>query len=121
MKARAAVVGLVTALGGLASVSAPSLAAAGTTCLCRSDDGRTFKQKTFRHHRWACDVKLGYTTHDESEPTRPATQTCNDEEIIQYKVWACMEHRCTYQYAKRIETKNPGLEVIEPMQGPRKP
>jgi hypothetical protein len=36
-------------------------------------------------------------------------------------VWACMERGCTYQYAQRTEKKNRALEVIEPMEGKRKP
>jgi hypothetical protein len=112
--------GLVAAL---AASGSPASAAATTTCLCRSDDGAGFKEKTHRHHRWACDYKLGYVSKDGGDDNlaRPKTQTCNAEEIIQYKVWACIERGCAYQYSKRIESKNPALEVIEPMEGKRKP
>ena len=99
-------------------------AASSTTCLCRTDDGAAFKEKTHRHHRWACDFKLGYARRDDDDDAklaRPKSQTCNAEEVIQYKVWACMERGCTYQYSKRLEVKNPALEVIEPLEGKRKP
>jgi hypothetical protein len=118
----AAMMALLMTTGG----SAPARAASSTTCVCRSDDGKTFTEKTHRHHRWACDFKLGYAKKegDEDEEggfSRPDTETCNQEEVIQYKVWACMQRGCTYAYAKRIETKNSGLEVIEPMDGKRRP
>lgn len=99
-------------------------AASSTTCLCRTDDGAAFKEKTHRHHRWACDFKLGYARRDgddDAKLARPGSQTCNAEEVIQYKIWACIERRCTYQYSKRLEVKNPAFEVIEPMDGKRKP
>jgi hypothetical protein len=118
------ILGLVVA--GCSAWAGPAAAAAGTTCLCRSEDGKSFTEKTHRHHRFACDYKLGYVKKDEDDdgenkPSRPDTETCNQEEIIQYKVWACMQRGCTYAYSKRIETKNPALEIIEPMEGKRRP
>jgi hypothetical protein len=103
--------------------SDPAVASTSTTCLCRSADNTAFQEKTHRHHRWACDFKLGYARRndDDEKHARPKTQTCNPEEIIQYKVWSCVERGCTYQYSKRLEAKNPALEVIEPMEGKRKP
>jgi hypothetical protein len=85
--------------------------------------GAAFKEKTHRHHRWACDHKLGYARKDgdDSELARPATQTCNAEEVIQYKIWACIERGCTYQYSQRLETKNPAVEKIELLEGKRRP
>lgn len=117
------IAGLFVLVIGAGAASEQASAAATTTCLCRAEDGAAFKEKTHRHHRWACDFKLGYVRRDDedSTPARPKTQTCNPEEIIQYKVWACIERGCTYQYSKRLETKNPALEVIEPMEGKRKP
>jgi hypothetical protein len=108
----------------LAGVGDHAFAASSTTCLCRTDDGAAFHEQTHRHHRWACDFKLGYARRadgDDAKPARPTTQTCNAEEVIQYKVWACMERGCTYQYSKRLEVKNPALEVVEPLEGKRKP
>jgi hypothetical protein len=105
------------------SAGQSALAAASTTCLCRSADNTAFQEKTHRHHRWACDFKLGYARRDgdDSRHPRPKTQTCNTEEIIQYKVWSCLERGCTYPYSKRLETKNPALEAIEPLDGKRAP
>jgi hypothetical protein len=118
----AAAVGLmaVVVTGG------PATAASSTTCLCRTGDGAAFKENTHRHHRWACDYKLGYIKKDgdgdnENQPSRPSTQTCNSEEIIQYKIWACVQRGCTYQYTQRLETKNPKVEVIEQLEGERRP
>jgi hypothetical protein len=101
----------------------PAVASTSTTCLCRTADNAAFQEKTHRHHRWACDFKLGYARRDDddSRHTRPKTQTCNAEEIIQYKVWSCVERGCTYQYSKRLDAKNPALEAIEPMDGKRTP
>jgi hypothetical protein len=124
---RLVLLGLSAFVAAGAALNGPVMAAAGTTCLCRSADGKSFTEKTHRHHRWACDYKLGYVKKDEdadadeTKPVRPDTETCNQEEIIQYKVWACMQRGCTYQYSKRIETKNPALEIIEPMEGKRRP
>jgi hypothetical protein len=105
------------------SGASAAMAATSTTCLCRTADNTAFQEKTHRHHRWACDFKLGYAhrNNDDSTSVRPKTETCNAEEIIQYKVWACIERGCTYQYSKRLEEKNPALEVIEPMEGKRTP
>jgi hypothetical protein len=111
----------------LAAALAPNSAhaAASTTCLCRSEDGKSFVESTHRHSRWACDVKLGYlpATEKSEAPAkpRPGTQTCNAEEIVQYKVWACIERGCTYQYARGMPQKNKALERIAPLQGERKP
>jgi hypothetical protein len=112
----------------VAAAGDPAVAASTTTCLCRTDDGAAFKEKTHRHHRWACDYKLGYVKKDgddddqnENKSSRPSTQTCNSEEIIQYKIWACVQRGCTYQYTQRLETKNPKVEVIEQLEGQRRP
>jgi hypothetical protein len=116
----------------------PAMAASGTTCLCRTDDNTGFVETTMRHSRWACDYKLGYIRKQaepaeedgkasappaatDNEPKRPSTQTCNTEEIVQYKVWACIERGCTYPFARRVETRNKALKTIEPMDGPRRP
>jgi hypothetical protein len=120
-----------------AALPAPAVAASGTTCLCRTDDNTGFVETTMRHSRWACDYKLGYIQKrvepadgggktaappaDDNQRTRPSAETCNTEEIIQYKVWACMERGCTYPFAQRTESRNKGLKTIEPMEGPRRP
>lgn len=129
--ARRAALVAVMAAAPAASGPPPAHAAAGTTCLCRTDDGKGFRETTHRHHRWACDFKLGYVPQakaegagkeDAPEPkTRPAGQTCNAEEIVQYKVWACMERGCTYPYAKAMAQKNRALEGIETLKGKRTP
>jgi hypothetical protein len=118
----AAAVGL---MAGVTMLGGPAAAASTTTCLCQTEDGAAFKEKTHRHHRWACDYKLGYVQKDgddenENTPSRPSTQTCNSEEIIQYKIWACVQRGCTYQYTQRLETKNPKVEVIEQLEGERR-
>jgi hypothetical protein len=137
-----ALIGLALLALTLAAPALPALAASGTTCLCRTDDNKGFVESTTRHNRWACDYKLGYiqkTAEPEedggkSTPAaaappaegaarrkRPSTETCNTEEIIQYKVWACMERGCTYPFAKRTEARNKDLKAIESMDGPRRP
>ena len=67
-------------------IAAPSAAhaAAGTDCLCRSGDYKTFRVTTVRHHRWACDYKFDCVADDKPAPrARPETQTCTAEEIVQ--------------------------------------
>ena len=117
--ARWLVVMVVTAI---LNIPIPARAAAGTDCLCRSGAGRSFVMTTVRHSRWACDVKLGYA---KGEPpgarSRPATETCNGEEIVQFKVWRCLEAGCTYPYARSSAQRNRGLERIEHVTGPRRP
>ena len=106
------------------AAASPAHPAVGTTCLCRSEDGKSFVEKTHRHHRWACDYKLGYVKDENASPdapVRPTTQTCNEQEITQYKVWACFERGCTYQYSKATEDKNRALERIVPISGERRP
>jgi hypothetical protein len=119
---------MAAVLAFVAVAGEPAAASSTTTCLCRTDDGAAFKEKTHRHHRWACDYKLGYVKKDgdddnenENKSSRPSTQTCNSEEIIQYKIWACVQRGCTYQYTQRLETKNPKVEVIEQLEGQRRP
>lgn len=102
----------------------PLEAASGTTCLCRSTDAKRFEERTLRHHRWACDFKLGYAkAPDETSdgPSRPSDQTCNSEEIIQFRVWLCIENGCTYPHAQQAKAPNTGLRRIEPMKGERRP
>ena len=124
--------GLLAAMMGLGCTAAlcvgigsePAHAAAGTSCLCRSADGASFVATTIRHHRWACDYKLGYVKDDNAAKdaqARPASQTCNAEEITQYKVWACMERGCTYPYARSVNSRNRRLERILPITGERRP
>ena len=122
--------GIVAVLGliatAVASAGGPAMAASSTTCLCRTEDAAAFRERTHRHHRWACDYKFGYVKKEddddaETAPSRPSTQTCNSEEIIQYKIWACVQRGCTYQYTKRQDTKNPAVEVIELLDGERRP
>ena len=97
-------------------------AAAGTTCLCRSADGKAFEETTLRHGRWACDHLLGYIKGQKiGRRARPETQTCNGEEVTQFKVWICLQNGCTYSYAKSVDGKNIELETIEPIQGKRTP
>jgi hypothetical protein len=107
----------------LMMATAPVEAAVGTTCLCRSDDGKGFKELTVRHHRWACDYALGYVkdTVSNKGKLRPTTQTCNADEITQFKVYRCMSSGCTYPYAQSTDKPNTALEKIEPMRGPRRP
>ncbi len=108
----------------LASPAAPALAAAGTDCICRSADNQRFESRTLRHSRWACDVKLGYLPSAESQPDaprRPQVQTCNLEEVHQFKVWLCLENGCTYGYVKSQKSPNKQLERIEPLKGERRP
>jgi hypothetical protein len=110
--------------GILIIVESPCHAAVSTTCLCRSADGKSFVEKIHRHHRWACDFKLGYVRDDGAPadlPMRPTTQTCNAEEIAQFKVWLCFQSGCTYQYSKSVDEKNRALERIELLRGERNP
>ncbi len=120
MKIFSGVVAVAVAI--VAGSAAPVFAASGTTCLCRLEDGKKFVENTLRHSRWACDFKLGYTKGEPPpEKTRPAGQTCNQQEIIQFHVWICMESGCTYPYSREVNAKNKGLERIEVLKGPRKP
>lgn len=122
----------LAALGALLSMvwigsNSAALAAAGTTCICRTADGKGFEETTKRHSRWGCDVALGYLKHDTDnlakDPARlrPTTQTCNKEEIHQYKVWICMRDGCTYGYVRSSAKENLGLKKIETLRGERRP
>ncbi len=112
----------VAAFLTVAALSSSAHAAAGTTCLCRTADGKSFEESTLRHSRWACDVLLGYLKGQApARRPRPDIQTCNGEEITQFKVWICLQNGCTYAYAKAVDEKNTGLEKIEPLQGKRRP
>lgn len=105
----------------LASTSS-SHAASSTTCLCRSDDGKSFKETIRRHHRWGCDYHLGYIKGQNNAvkgKLRPATQTCNKEEVIQFKVYLCMAGGCAYPYSAGAKDKNKALEKIQVLKGKR--
>jgi hypothetical protein len=119
MKLHLALISVALALAAATGAEA----AVGTTCLCRSDDGKTFKERTLRHHRWACDYRLGYTKGDPGITVRPrpAAETCNMEEVIQFKVYMCISNGCTYAYSKAAETPNKELEKIEVLKGKRRP
>lgn len=123
MKVAASCLGILIAIAALSgSASGSAHAASGTTCLCRKADGKSFEETTLRHSRWACDVLLGYIKGQKTARRgRSATETCNGEEITQFKVWICLQNGCTYPYAKSVEDKNGGLEKIEPLQGKRTP
>jgi hypothetical protein len=117
-------IGFGLALAAALAVSIPvAEAAVGTTCLCRSDDGKAFYKNTVRHHRWACDYALGYVKSalNNKGGLRPTTQTCNKEEIYQYKVFRCVSAGCTYPQARSTNAPNTDLEKIEPMTGKRLP
>ena len=121
---------IFAALSAAVVLAIPSLAFAAveTTCLCRSEDGKTFKEQSNRHHRWACDYHFGYLkdpsrTKESTAPTRtrPSTQTCNAEEITQFKVFLCASGGCTYPYARSTNFQNRRLKTIEQMKGERHP
>ena len=108
----------------------PALAAVETTCLCRTDDGKSFRPQLHRHHKWACDYHFGYirSTEPGGKPDprlpdrrRPKTETCNIEEVIQFKVFLCTSGGCTYPYSKSSDKENRALRKIVPMQGERRP
>ena len=112
------------------ATSLPAFAATETTCLCRADDGKSFKPQLNRHHRWACDYHFGYIraaepgeTPDPALPVRrrPKSETCNIEEVIQFKVYLCARGGCTYPYSKASETENRALKKILPLKGERRP
>jgi hypothetical protein len=106
-----------------------ALAAASTTCLCRTDDGKAFRELTLRHHRWACDYHLGYVKSSEPPEkgdrvvtkVRPSTETCNIEEVVQFKTYLCMESGCSYAYVRSTAIQNRALKTIKPLRGPRTP
>lgn len=103
--------------------------AAGTTCLCRSEDGKSFHETTIRHSRWVCDCRLGDALSASDAPKmddaasrrRPSNQTCNAEEIAQIKVYLCLLRRCTYPYARAVRQPNKDLEQIQTFNGRRRP
>jgi hypothetical protein len=102
--------------------SGTSEAAVGTTCLCRANDGKSFVENTFRHHRWACDFRYGYAKGGiGGRQTRPITETCNSAEITQFKTYICVSNGCSYGYTEAATEGNKALKVIEPMKGKRTP
>jgi hypothetical protein len=114
-------IGLAT-VALLISAATSSEAAVGTTCVCRAADGKTFQDKTFRHHRWACDHKYGYAKSSiAASLKRPTTETCNDQEIAQFKAFICVSNGCSYGYVGTIQDPNKAIQVIAPMTGKRTP
>ena len=111
--------------------SFPVSAAVETTCLCRTDDGKSFRSQLNRHHKWACDYHFDYIRSTDPEVVkanpawpdrrRPGTQTCNVDEIVQFKVYLCASGGCTYPYSKSSESENRALKKIVPMKGERHP
>lgn len=115
---------VMTCAGLVMFCASPALSAAGTTCLCRLADGKSFEEWTLRHHRWACDYQLGYARRPagpKAPALRPTDQTCNAAEITQFKVWLCISRGCTYPYMRGQDKKNADLERIEKLDAPRKP
>lgn len=106
-----------------------ALATASTTCVCRTDDGKGFRELTLRHHRWACDYHLGHIKSgnppEKGEPVvnrvRPATETCNTEEVVQFKTYLCMQSGCAYPYVRSTAIVNRAVKTIKPLRGPRTP
>jgi hypothetical protein len=104
-------------------------AAAGTTCVCRTDDAKAFRELTLRHHRWACDYHLGYIKSSQPPQPgdrvvtklRPATETCNMEEVVQFKTYLCMQSGCTYAWVRSTASPNRAVKTILPLRGPRTP
>lgn len=112
----------VTSLTVAATWVTPSSAAVRTDCLCRTADGKGFKLELRRHHRWACDYHMGYAAGgNKSSRKLPSNETCNDEEITQFRVYLCMTSGCTYPYAGQAAGRNRGLEKIKSHSGPRRP
>lgn len=101
----------------------PAAAAAGTTCLCRAKDSKTFEERTVRHHRWACDYHYGYLRGDPERQVdnRPVSQTCSLEEVVQWKVYRCVSIGCTYAYARSTDAPNTQLNKIETAPAKRNP
>ena len=114
---------LLDACSSVAALSGPASAAVGTTCLCRSADQKTFVERTVRHHRWACDYLFGYLRGDPDRmrAERPTSETCNAEEVYQWKVYRCVSEGCTYPYARSTETPNEALQQIRPAPERRRP
>ena len=99
-----------------------SEAAVGTTCVCRANDGKSFVEKTLRHHKWACDFQYGYAKGGQgASQKRPIAETCNQEEIIQFKTYICVSNSCSYGYAGSVNYENKALKEIKPMTGKRTP
>lgn len=98
-------------------------AASSTTCICRSEDGKGFKERILRHHRWVCDYHFKYEKGESrhTRSPRPPGQTCNIEEVVQLKVYLCVSNGCTYPYAAATEQPNKKLEEIKVLQGKRTP
>jgi hypothetical protein len=109
-------------------------AAPSTTCVCRTADGKSFRELTLRHHRWACDYHFHHVLDEKGKADqdaakkddvpfkmRPSTETCNSEEVTQFKVWLCMESRCTYPYSRSAAGENGSLRSIETFKGKRRP
>ena len=124
----AAVAALVTAL--LTPLAPAAHAAVATSCLCRTDDGKSWREQLTRHHKWACDYHFGYVRSSEPgekpdpnlpDQRRPGAETCNAEEVIQWKVYHCVAVGCTYTYSKSSSFQNRGLKKILPLKGERRP
>jgi hypothetical protein len=97
-------------------------AAVGTTCICRSKDGKSFVETTFRHHKWACDFQFGYAKAGfGASLKRPTTETCNGAEVIQFKTYICVSNSCSYGYTEAATEGNKSLKEILPMKGKRTP
>ena len=121
-------------LGAIAALtvalSPAAQAAVATTCLCRTDDGKSWREQLTRHHKWACDYHFGYVRSSEPgekpdpalpDRRRPGAETCNLEEVIQWKVYHCVSGGCTYAYSKSASFPNRALKKILPMKGERRP
>ena len=104
-------------------------ATAGTTCVCRTYDGKAFREMTLRHHRWACDYHLGHiksnSPPETGEPVvtrvRPVAETCNGEEVVQFKTYLCMRGGCTYPYVRSTAVSNRAVKTILKLRGTRTP
>lgn len=118
MKFKSVVIAIATVIASASTADA----AVATGCLCRAPDGKSFVEKLFRHHKWACDFQYGYAKGSlASRLKRPTTETCNHAEIIQFKTYICVSNGCSYAFTEASTDGSKALKEIKPMVGQRRP